>query len=66
MSEIETGSGRARTCVIVSYWNGRPARRLHRLLQQMRMIDAGSPFDLLVVCNGGDERPLSLPRRFDD
>ncbi len=55
-----------RTCVIVSYWTGRPARRLHRLLQQMRVIEPGVPFDVVVACNGGDERPLTLPAQFDD
>lgn len=57
---------RPRTCVIVTYWTGLPLRDLHKLLRQMMLIDAGSPFDLVVVCNGGDERPLTLPRRFDD
>jgi hypothetical protein len=32
----------------------------------MRRIDAGVAFDLVVVCNGGDERPLTLSPRFDD
>jgi hypothetical protein len=58
--------GKPNTCVVVSYWMGRPAKRLHGLLAQMQKVDAGVPFDLVVVCNGGDERPLSLPRRFDD
>jgi len=66
MSVLKTDTERgARTCVVVSYWTGLPVRRLHRLLQQMKMIDAGSPFDVVVVCNGGDKRPLTLPRRFD-
>lgn len=54
-----------RTCVVVCYWTGRPIRRLHKLLEQMKIFDAGSPFDLVIVCNGGDERPVTLPRRFD-
>jgi hypothetical protein len=53
------------TCVVVSTWTGQPAKRLYKLLDQMTRIDAGSPFDLVVVCNGGDERPLLLPSRFD-
>jgi hypothetical protein len=32
----------------------------------MKRIDAGIPFDLVIVCNGGDERPLTLPGHFDD
>ncbi|MBV8314866.1 MAG: hypothetical protein JOZ53_08015, partial [Planctomycetaceae bacterium] len=59
-------SGRPKTCVVVSYWTGRSAHNLHRLLTQMRKVDAGSRFDVLVVFNGGLERPLSLPPRFDD
>jgi hypothetical protein len=38
---------------------------LHQLLRQMQKIDAGAPFDLVVVCNGGDRDPLVLPRSFD-
>ena len=45
---------------------GDPERHLHRLLTQMARIDAGAPFDVLIVCNGGLERPLALPRRFDN
>jgi hypothetical protein len=59
-------SGRPKTCVVVSYWTGRSAHNLHRLLNQMRKVDAGSRFDVLVVFNGGLERPLPLPPRFDD
>lgn len=57
-------SGRAKTCVVVSYWTGRKPGDLHKLLRQMGKLDAGSPFDLVVVCNGGDGRPLSLPDEF--
>jgi len=57
---------RPKTCVVVSYWNGRPASKLHRLLAEMRKVDPGAPFDLVVVCNGGDKAPLRLPARFDD
>jgi hypothetical protein len=56
---------RPRTCVVVSYWTGRPIRDLYRLLTQMTKIDAGAQFDLVVVCNGGNEEPLSLPSRFE-
>ena len=57
-------SGKARTCVIVSYWIGASETQLHRLLRQIIKLDAGVAFDLRVVCNGGDERPLVLPPEF--
>lgn len=47
------------TCVVISYWNGRSTRNLLRLLGQMARVQAGAPFDVLVVCNGGDRRPLN-------
>jgi hypothetical protein len=62
---VETGlDAKSKTCVIISYWVGRPAKDLNRLLAQMQKIDAGAPFDILIVCNGGLERPLSLPPRY--
>jgi hypothetical protein len=61
MSERE----KPRTCVVVSYWTGMPPKYLHRLLSQMRRIDAGAPFDLVIVCNGGLQQPLALPARFE-
>jgi hypothetical protein len=57
--------GKPRTCVIVSCWTGQPAKNLHRLLAQMQKIDSGAPYDLRIVCNGGLERPLTLPVRFN-
>lgn len=59
-------SDRPRTCVVISYWNGRTIKPLYRLLSQMRKIDAGADFDTVIVCNGGDKVPLRLPARFDD
>jgi len=53
-----------RTCVVVCYWTGHKPDDLHRLLGQMMKLDAGSPFDVVVVTNGGDIRPLTLPPRF--
>ena len=35
------------------------------LLRQMQKIDAGSPFDLVIVANGGEIVLLVLPPRFD-
>ncbi len=55
----------ARTCVIVSYWVERSLARLHRLLRQMTRVNGGADFDLVVVCNGGDRKPLTLSDRFD-
>jgi hypothetical protein len=54
-----------RTCVIIAYWVGEPQRDLHRLLRQIRTVDAGAPFDLRIVCNGGDAQALVLPSEFD-
>jgi hypothetical protein len=54
-----------RTCVIISYWVARSTKNLYFLLRQMQTIDAGSPFDVVIVANGGDLKPLVLPPRFD-
>jgi hypothetical protein len=32
----------------------------------MQKVESGSLFDVVIVCNGGVERPLVLPSRFDD
>jgi len=50
-----------KTCVVVSYWVARSPRALFKLLRKTQELDAGSPFDLIVVCNGGDLKPLTLP-----
>ena len=55
---------RAKTCVIVCYYVGQDLKHLHRLLGQMQRVEAGAPFDLIIVVNGGDQRPLTLPDRF--
>ena len=38
-----------------------------RLLRQMmaKKFDLGCPFDLVVTCNGGDDKPLTLPSEFE-
>jgi hypothetical protein len=54
-----------RTCVVVSYWTGRPPKDLKKLLRDMKEVDAGSPFEVVIVVNGGDQKPLSLPPEFD-
>ncbi len=56
---------KAATRVVLCYWIGQPIKNLHRLLHQMQTIDPGSPFDLILVVNGGDVQPLALPPRFD-
>jgi hypothetical protein len=50
-----------RTCVVISYWAARSVKNLYRLLRQMQKIDAGSPFDIVIVSNGG--RPNSFVTR---
>lgn len=50
--------------VVISYWTGRSTRNLFRLLRQIHSYDAGAPFEVVVVCNGGDKLPLRLPLRF--
>ena len=54
-----------RVCVVVSFWTGHQRKILERLLGQMLKFDAGMPFDLVVVCNGGDRQPLMLSDRFN-
>ena len=51
----------SRCCVVICYWTGRAPRALYRLLRQMRDVPAGEPYDVVIVCNGGDQRPLRLP-----
>ncbi len=51
----------AETCVVVSYYDGRPSGELIKLLRQIRTIDAGRPFELLVVVNSLEMRRLELP-----
>lgn len=52
------------TCVIVSYWVGSSPKNLHLLLSQMIKMEAGCEFGLVIVCNGGDQKPLVLPSKF--
>lgn len=50
--------------VIISYWPGRNTRSLYKQLNQIYRYDAGSPFSVTVVCNGGDKSPLLLPKKY--
>ncbi|MFM1871459.1 MAG: hypothetical protein RL398_881 [Planctomycetota bacterium] len=50
-----------RTCVVVCYWTARSQAPLLALLRQLFAVPAGAPFEVLVVCNGGDVQPLRLP-----
>jgi hypothetical protein len=59
-------SGTPATRVVICYWTGQPIKNLYRLLAQMQKVDAGSPFDTVIVANGGDLAPVVLPSRFDD
>jgi hypothetical protein len=58
-------SMKPRCCVVVCYWTGRHPRALFKLLRQMQAIPAGEPFDVLIVANGGDQRPFVLPAGFE-
>jgi len=51
------------TLVVVSYYDGRPADDLIRLLDEIGRIPAGRPFALRVVVNRTQDRPLELPPR---
>lgn len=53
-----------RTCVVICYWIGRSTKPLFKLLSAMQRYPAGAPFDVVVVCNGGDVEPLVIPDRF--
>ncbi|WP_435021348.1 hypothetical protein TA3x_002326 [Tundrisphaera sp. TA3] len=53
-----------RTCVVVCYYIGEPIGPLFRLLKQMGKVDPGAPFDVVIVVNGGDLKPLTLPPQF--
>src|SRR4051812_932642 len=46
------------TLVVVSYYDGRPADDLIRLLDEIGHIPAGRPFALRVVVNRTQDRPL--------
>ncbi|MEM7327821.1 MAG: hypothetical protein AAF437_03715 [Pseudomonadota bacterium] len=51
------GSAKAETLVIISFYDRREAQNLERLLEGLRTIPAGQPFDTLVVVNStGDTR----------
>lgn len=52
--------------VVISYWAGRKPDSLLRLLRQVFGVEAGVPFSVTVVCNGGDQAGLVLPARYRD
>lgn len=73
MAERRSEGARARgvtaqpaTCVVLCHWVGDPQRNLHRLLGRLQRVEAGSPFDLVIVCNGGVDQPLVLPPHLAD
>ena len=51
------------TLVVVSHYNAWPTDMLIALLDQMAAIPAGGPFQVRVVVNQAEERPLDLPAR---
>lgn len=54
-----------KVCVIIAYWIGQSTQTVYRLLDQMMRVDAGTSFDVMIVCNGGDQKPFTLPQRFN-
>jgi hypothetical protein len=46
--------------VVISHWSRHPTHNLTRLIKQLYKYDAGAPFKITVVCNGGDILPLKL------
>ena len=52
--------------VVVCHWAGDPVKYLYRLLNQMRKVESGSLFDVVIVCNGDIDRPLVIPSHFND
>ena len=53
------------TTIIISYWVKRSSRSLFNLLRQIEENNPGSSFSVVVVCNGGDVKPLTLPNKFN-
>jgi hypothetical protein len=54
------------TLVVISHYNAWPNDQLVALLDQLKSIPAGSPFDCRVVVNQAIDRPLDLPTRHQD
>lgn len=48
------------TAVIISYWANRPKKALIKLLRQLDKSTTSTPFETVVVCNGGNARALDL------
>jgi hypothetical protein len=62
---LQEKGAKVKTCVVVSHWVGHSLKSLSFLLAQMKQVEAGADFGLIIVCNGGDEQPLVLPPKFD-
>lgn len=43
----------ANICVVISYWIGHDVKTLKNLLKGMDRYQAGVPYDVIIVCNGG-------------
>jgi hypothetical protein len=52
--------------VIISYYNGRSSDRVLALLAQMKDIESGYPFSVIVVVNQEEKRVLELPTKYAD
>lgn len=48
------------TLVIISYWSERSINPLKELISQMDIIDSGTSFDSLIVCNGFSNKVENL------
>lgn len=51
---------------MICYWIGRSTKPLLNLLSSMKRHPAGAEFDVLIVCNGGDTKPLSVPEGYPE
>ena len=49
--------------VVISYYDQRPIDTLFALLDQIRSVDPGAPFDVCVVVNAEKSTPTRLPDR---
>lgn len=63
-NNYEPMSCKADTCVVICYWTGRSPKPLYKLLKGMRKFAAGAPFDVMIVCNGGDTKPFDIPEDY--
>ncbi|MFN9277011.1 MAG: hypothetical protein ACK6D2_14930, partial [Planctomycetota bacterium] len=53
-------SAAANALVVVSYYDARPRQELDALLRDLAEVDAGAPFDTLVVVNQSAAAPTAV------